>query len=101
MQKPPDPAKLPGGVHNWLPTSDALKTHGVWNSSLCLNEKKEETVKRSIFDDVKPQPARFGGCKKCGLSGHLTSQCTNTEGLIPEPLPKVKREKLTGLKRKR
>lgn len=102
MQKPPDPAKLPGGVHNWLPTSDALKTHGVWNSSLSVGEKtKEPSLKRSTFDDVKPGAAKFGGCRKCGLSGHLTLQCTNTEGLIPEPLPKIKREKLTGSKRKR
>jgi len=96
MQKPPDPTKLPGGVQNWLPTSDALKTHGVWKSSLSSTIPEIKEIKRSTFEDVKinQKIGGVGNCKKCGLSGHLGSQCTNFLGfaLIPEPLKKVKRE---------
>jgi len=95
MQKPPDPAKLPGGVHNWLPTSDALKTHGVWKSSLASTHEQKEAPKRSSFEDVKISRSNVGGCKKCGLAGHLSSQCTNFLGgigLIPDPPRKVKKE---------
>ena len=99
MQKPPDPAKLPGGVHNWLPVSDALKSHGIWNSSLSASAaaSQKEPPKRSRFEDVviSSRPGNsIGGCKKCGLAGHLTSQCTNSKnfGILAEPIKKVKRE---------
>ena len=88
--------------NNRVASSEALKTHSIWQDSIGYDpyagleddKKKQDDKNKSkrysdkevsnFFKLAKQQTAGAsegrGACKKCGMSGHLTFQCMNVLG---------------------
>ena len=90
----PPPKSVTGSDSNWIKTSDALRFTGFWekpslmsksNETKLMNDQPKSNTDRLLTEINRQKEAEdpmasrneFSSCKKCGLSGHLTSQCTN------------------------
>lgn len=73
-----------------METSSALRTHGIWSSTISGNAAPVETAQPAI-DPVRRRHVTDtevrGTCRKCNATGHLTYECRNNVVLAETQRP--------------